>query len=165
MAYRLKKIVYFYNMKLVKISEHSRAYSVEGDMDIIITKCYDGLKFEDELFNSMVLRFLKNPIIRHTNDLPQGPLWLFKRRLEELLSRVSKSRTPILPKGGGGSLMINRYHIPHLQNLLFWLRNATGNPLMLPMGAKQEIRHHIQETPENLFKNGTYGRSLEPKRK
>ena len=154
--------MYFIIMKSVKISEHSRTYP---DMDIVRTKSYDGLKLEDELFNSMILRFLKNPIIRHRNDLPQGPLWLFKRRLEELLSRVSKSMTPILPKGGGRSLMIRRDHIPYLQNLLFWLRNATGNPLMLPMGAKQEITHHIHETQENLFKNGIYGRGLQPKRK
>lgn len=94
------------------------------------TKTHDGLRLDNDQFNSMILNFFKAPIITNVDQIPKGPNHLFRTYTDDLIRRIHarKRATPVLPGGGGGCVKVSHTHVPYLKSLLSWLAKAAPTP-------------------------------------
>ena len=112
---------------MVKFAAKSTVHTALGP-HTVATKTHDGLNKSNDLFNNMIKQFFTPPvtIITRADQLPPGPVQLFRMRTGDLIRRLDmrKRATPVLVGGGGGSCKVSNEHAPYLKSLLTWLAKA-----------------------------------------
>ena len=133
---------------MVSFSTKSAVWTASGPITVT-TKTHDGMNKSNDLFNKMIVAFLRGGgQIFTAEQVPKGPNHLFRTMTGDLIKRIHTRKhgmTPILPGGArGATVKVHRGHIPNLKHLLGWLALAAPQK-----GSRQWMLE--QPTAESLF--------------